>query len=190
MGFKHINRLRQDGLFALQMPGKLGHVAHGIYCKSFANTGLRRVLRGNKQFPASCRISGHRHGKNPRCRTKPPLQTQFPDKTGCLRRLRELSGSAQNADQNGKVIDRSFFSQIARSQIDGNPPLWKCKAAVFDGGAHSVPGFPHRRVRQTHHVKLRKSAAEIALAKHLLSLDSHDAARLNICNHFSIPPLL
>ena len=68
----------------------------------------------------------------------------------------DLAGGQQKADGNRQVIDRTFFFEIGRRQIDRDPAalVRRFEFTVADGGADPVTRFLDGRVRQSDNIEL------------------------------------
>ena len=89
---------------------------------------------------------------------------------------------------------------VGGSQVDRDAGHREGEAAVFNGGAHPVPGLLHRRVRQAHDLKGGQTGRQVALCPHLIAGDpaqpqgahftEHGCRLLSLsscCIHYSIP---
>jgi len=67
----------------------------------------------------------------------------------------------QNADEHRQGIQTAGLAHIGGGKVDGDAPVRKAEAKVFDGGAHPVGAFPHGRVRQADDGKRGQPAGNI-----------------------------
>ena len=84
----------------------------------------------------------------------------------------QLLRRRQDAQQNGQVIHRAFLALARRGQVHGDAADGEFGPAGLDGGPDPLPGFPHRRVRQAHHVEGGQSPGQKALHRHLIAADA------------------
>ena len=68
-------------------------------------------------------------------------------------------------------------------QIDRDAADRKGEAAVFDGGAHPLPGLADGGVGQTYHIEGGQTAGQVALHRHRVSGHTVQAERTNGIYH-------
>ena len=182
----YIGRLRCDRFFSGKMSDQLRHIPHRVYFHPGNHCRLTSVVRRHKDGLGPTVPGCNGHGQHAAGRTYLPCQRQLTHKTSLrlhlIRQFQLLAGH-QNAQQNGQVIHRAFLSQLTGCQIHRNAPHGKFKAAIFQGRMHPLPGFLYRRIGQTYHIKPRQSAVQVALAYHLLPVNSYNATGSDPCYH-------
>ena len=72
----------------------------------------------------------------------------------------------------GQIINRTGFLRVSRREIDGNSADGEFQSAVLHGCADPLSGLLHRRIRQSHDVKGRQSAGQIAFNGYLVPANS------------------
>ena len=103
--------------------------------------------------------------------------------TGVLRQGLQLLRRRKDTQQDGQVVQRTLLADTGGGQIHGDAADGELGAAVFHGGADTLPRFLDGGVRQTHHVKGGQPAGEEALHRHLVAADAGEPQRTHSDHH-------
>ena len=114
----------------------------------------------------------HGHGQHPCHRPQRPGEAQLSQEGGSRGGDRHIPLGRQKAQQDRQIIHRPRLSEGGGGQIHRDPGHGEAAAAALDGGTDPLPGLLYRRVRQAHHVKGGKPAADGALHLHLVARDA------------------
>ena len=91
----------------------------------------------------------------------------------------DLLGSGEQAEQNGKIIDRSGFFRIGGCEIHRDTADGKIPAAVFDRRADPVARLLNGGVRQADDIESGQAVRYIRFKLHLVASDPAQAERAN-----------
>ena len=206
VGAGKVVRPRRPGRRRLQMglPPQMGrqlpHALHRVDLQPAGQSGLGGGGGGDVQPLDARPPGGQGHGQHPHHRPQGAGQRQLPH-VGAVRPVQpELPPGGQNTRQNGQIVHRAPLALVGGSQVDRDAGHREGEAAVFNGGAHPVPGLLHRRVRQAHDLKGGQTGRQVALCPHLIAGDpaqpqgahftEHGCRLLSLsscCIHYSIP---
>ena len=167
--------LGPDGRVAGKVGHQLGDVFHRIDGDPLGQGGLRGVLGGDVQLADAQPGGAQGHGQDPRHRAQRAGEAQLSQKRRIGGQALQLLCRCQNAQQNGQVVHRALLPLARRGQVHGDAADGESGPAGLDGGPDPLPGFPHRRVRQAHHVEGGQSPGQEALHRHLVSADAAEA---------------
>ena len=172
-----------DGNPAGEVVGQLLYCFHRVDGEPFGQGCLRGAVRGDVQ-PLNPRCPGGQgHGEHPHHRPQGAGKGQLPHK-GAVRVLpHQLSPRRQDAHQNGQVIQGAGFFPVGRGQVHGDTTHRELIAAVFDGGAHPLPGLLHRRVGQAHNVEVGQAPGQVALGGDLIPGDALHPQGAHLTQH-------
>ena len=164
--------LGPDGRVTGKVGYQLGDVFHRIDGDPLGQGGLRGVLGRDKQLADAHPGGAQGHGQHPRHRTQRAGKAQLSQKRRVGGQGLQLLRCRQDAQQNGQVIHRPLLALARRGQVHGDAADGEFGPAGLDGGPDPLPGFPHRRVRQAHHVEGGQSPGQKALHRHLIAADA------------------
>ena len=182
---------RGEGTGALQclhhLPGGVGRVdGHGVGAGFGCFGG---VLCRDVQRPDAVLGSGKRHGQHAGHRTQTAVQRKLAQKGGVGRHFFQLSAGGQQRQKQRQIVHRAGLAHIGRSKVDGDAPVGKAEAKVFDGSAHPVGAFPHGRVRQTYDGKRGQPAGNIGFHRNGKAAQSVQAKAVGHRIH-GVPPCM
>ena len=173
----------RHGRFALQVGDELGHILHAADGEAVGQRGLGGVLRRDVQRLDAQPGGAQRHGQHAGDGAQRPGKAQLTQKGGVLRQGLQLLRRGQNAQQDGQVVQRALLADTGGGQIHGDPADGEFGAAVFHGGADTLPRFLDGGIRQTHHIKGGQSAGEKTLHRHLVAADAGESQRTHGDHH-------
>ena len=153
----------RDGLLSGEVARQLENIGHGIDLRPAGQGGLGGVFPGDEELLDAQLPGGQGHGQHPRAGAQLPGQGELPQEGAALLPDFQLPPGGQQPHQNGQVVQSAQLLHMGGGQIDGDPADREGEAAVFDGGAHPLPGLVHRRVRQADHGEGGQSAGQVAL---------------------------
>ena len=192
-----VGKIRQMLLRSPGLPGRSGrqrscagqvihealHICHAIDGQALGKGRLQGVFQRHIQLLHPAFPGRQGHGQHTPYPADLALQAQLSQECAGVFGQAHTAIGSQNAQQNGQVVEGSGLFGSGRGQIQGNPADRKFEAAVLDGGPHPFPGFLHRSVRQTHHVKARQTVGDIAFHADLIALDAPEAQRADPAQH-------
>ena len=181
---------RLHGLLAPEMAHQLSHVPDAVDGEPLGQRGLGGVGLRHVQLPDAGPGGAQGHGQHARHGPQSAGEAQLAQEGGALRQLLQLLRCAEDAQQDGQVVESALLAEPGRGQVDGDAADGEFGAAVLDGGPDPLPGLPRGGVGQTHHVEGGQSAGEKALHADLVAADAAQAQRTHRHHHVSQLPSL
>ena len=177
-----------DGFLPGEVAHQLGDVGHGIDFRPAGQGGLGGVFPGDEELSDAQLPGGQGHGQHPRAGAQLPGEGELPQKGAALLPELQLSPGGQQPHQDRQVIQGADLLHMGGCQIDGDPADREGEAAVFDGGAHPLPGLIHCRVRQADDGEGGQAAGQVALHRHRIARDAVEPEGLDRIDHGRAPP--
>ena len=134
-------------------------------------------------------LGGQSHGQHAGAGAQSAGQRQLPHKGAVPVPEGKLSPGGQQAHQNGQVVQGADLLHMGGGQIDGDAAHRKGEAAIFDGGAHPLPGFVDRGVGQAHHREGGQPIGQVALHRHRIPSDAVEPEGVDQIDHLDRPPI-
>ena len=176
-------RFRCDGDGAVQMRRKLAHIRHGDHRQIPCQRRLSGILGGNVQRPEAGLPCGNGHGQHAVDRTELPLQTQLSEEGARLLRQPAQLRGGENAEKNGKIVERAALAGVGRGEIQRDPADRELEAAVLDGGPDPLTRFLDRRIRQSDNLKSWQAVGDKALHGNRIPLYPAQSQRVHATDH-------
>ena len=170
------------------MAHQLLHIVDRIDLQPAGQSGLGGVLLRDKQFMQAGGLGGQGHGQHAGAGAQAAGQGQLPHKGAVPVPEGQLSPGGQQAHQNGQVVQGADLLHMGGGQVDGDAAHREGEAAVFNGGAHPLPGLVHRRVGEAHHRESGQAAGQVALHRHRVAGDAVEPERMYRIDHLNRPP--
>ena len=178
-GFRSAGRLPGrgggDGLPAGQMGEQLLDALHRVDLQALGQSGLRGVVRRDKEPLYPQRPGGQGHGQHAPHRAHLAGEAHLPHKGAPLQRGVQTAGGLQDAQQNGQVVHRALLAPVGGGEVDGDPGDREFAAHVADGGPHPLLGLLDGGVGQPHQLEGGQTPGQIALHPHPVALNALQA---------------
>ena len=144
---------------------------------------LHRILRRQNHRRHTGIPRRHRHRERSLNRSQIARERQLSDADAVLRNRRAGILRMQQSEQDRQIIDRSFFFDICRCQIDRN--MRRCKRCPAGARRRTDPlaRFPDRHSRQSDQIERRQSARHLTFHRHQISVNTIESGRLYCRNH-------
>jgi hypothetical protein len=99
---------------------------------------------------------------------------------------RDLARGCQQPYRQRQVERTASFRNVCGGKVYSDSPGGQPKADIRQRRDHALLSFPHRTLRQPHHMEHRHAAAEIDLDTDLICVHSEDRTTDDLCKHGSL----
>jgi hypothetical protein len=142
---------------------------------------LGGILRRHQQARLFLRPRPQRHRQHPLDWPHRPVQRQFADHQKILELVRlNLFARRQHSDGNRQIEARPLLAHVRRCEIDGRPAHRKFEPGISQRGAHPVPRFLDRRIRQSDDDNQRLAPATVDFHFNRIRFDAIDSGRTDL----------
>ena len=91
----------------------------------------------------------------------------------------DLAGAHQDADSDGEVVGRAFFTEVGGGEVDSDPLHRELESRVADGSADSLPGFLDCGVGEADYIESRKSWGDVYFDFYYGPFEANDCTASN-----------